>query len=109
MMTITEQTVIPRPTYRQNWPAYNTAQTTEKARLQMLLHDLCRGIEEPPPNKRGRPRNLLSDMVFAVTLKVYSNFSARRFQTDLDDAHAKGYLTKSRTSTASSSTWKTPR
>ncbi len=61
----------------------------------MLLHDLCRGIEEPPPNKRGRPRNLLSDMLFAVTLKVYSNFSARRFQSDLDDAHAKGYLTKS--------------
>ena len=96
-LTISERTVAERPTYRQNWPAYNAAQTTEKARFQVLLHDLCRGIPEPPfdPKRRGRPRNLRSDMVFACTFKVYSGFSARRFQSDLDDAHAKGYLTKS--------------
>src|SRR5437764_13207135 len=33
-----------KPTYRQDWPAYNLAQTTEKDRFQELLSDLCRGI-----------------------------------------------------------------
>src|SRR5690242_1172609 len=32
-----------RPTYKQNWVAYNEAQLTEKKRLQVLLADLCRG------------------------------------------------------------------
>src|SRR5437763_1088114 len=33
--------VIPtKPTYKQDWPAYNLAQATEKRRLQVLLHDL---------------------------------------------------------------------
>src|SRR6185437_3518367 len=67
--------VIPkRPTYKQNWPAYNLAQNTEKHRFQELLADLCRGIEEPPsvPGKRGRKPHLLRDCIFAATLKVYS-------------------------------------
>lgn len=97
-ITLTETTTVaPRPTYKQNWTAYNQAQTTEKAKFQELLFELCQGIEEPPTpeNKKGRPRNLLRDMAFAVALKVYTGFSARRAQTDLDEAHAKGYMTKS--------------
>src|SRR6266508_4674419 len=39
--------VIPKkPTYTQDWSAYNTAQATEKRRLQVLLHDLCRNLPE---------------------------------------------------------------
>ena len=34
-------------TYRQDWPAYNDAQTHEKDRFQILLNDLCSGIAEP--------------------------------------------------------------
>lgn len=45
-----------RKTYRQNWPAYNAAQTTEKARVEMLLKSLCEGIEEPAPDPRGAVR-----------------------------------------------------
>ncbi len=82
-----------RKTYTQNWPAYTLAQTTEKHRFQVLLHDLCRGLPELP-YKKGRPRNPMSDMVFAVVFKVYSTFSARRFMCDLKDAHEKGYLSK---------------
>src|SRR5665213_1323719 len=62
-----------RPTYKQNWPAYNLAQNTEKHRFQELLVDLCRGIEEPPPvpGKRGPKPHLMRDAVFAAALKVY--------------------------------------
>ena len=42
-------------TYPQNWPAYNAAQTNEKDRFMVLLHDLCAGLPEPE-QKRGRPR-----------------------------------------------------
>ena len=47
-VTITKRTCAERPTYRQIWPAYNAAQTNEKAKLQCLLHDLCRGVPGPP-------------------------------------------------------------
>jgi transposase len=86
-----------RPTYRQNWPAYNEAQMTEKNRLQILLRDLCRGIPEPERRvgKRGPAKTPLADQVFACAFKVYSTFSARRFNCDLRDALAKGYLSTS--------------
>jgi transposase len=80
-----------RPTYTQNWPAYNKAQTTEKDQFQSLLHDLCSGIESQPQTK-GRPRIPLSDAVFAATFKIYSTFSGRRFMSDLRDAKAKGFI-----------------
>jgi transposase len=80
-----------RPSYPQNWPAYNAAQTNEKRQFQSLLHDLCSGIAEPQRTK-GRPRIPLSDAVFAATFKIYSTFSGRRFITDLRDAQAKGFI-----------------
>jgi transposase len=86
--------IAKRPTYRQNWPAYNRAQMTEKHRLQALLHDLCRGLQEPerPAGKRGPRKTTLADQVFACAFKVYSTVSARRFNCDLRDAQAKGYM-----------------
>ena len=36
-----------RKTYRQNWRAYNAAQTHEKAKFQELLSELCTDIKEP--------------------------------------------------------------
>src|ERR1700730_13531662 len=36
-----------KPTYGQVWPAYNAAQTNEKAHFQDLLHGLCQSIDEP--------------------------------------------------------------
>jgi transposase len=83
-----------RPTYAQNWPAYNLAQTEEKHRLQVLLHDLCQGVPDLPPAKTGRKPHRARDAVFAMALKVYSTFSERRFSCDLQDAHAAGYLTR---------------
>ena len=82
-----------RLTYRQDWGAYNAAQTTEKTRFQVLLADLCRGVEKPIiPNRHGRRPHLLRDALFAMTFKVYSTFSSRRFHCDLQDAHKRGHL-----------------
>lgn len=82
-----------RTTYKQNWPAYNKAQTHETERLADLLHGLCRGIVQPPQAK-GRPRLLLSDVVFSATFKVYSTVSGRRATSDLKAWQTKGYLTR---------------
>ncbi len=82
-----------RKSYPQNWKAYNAAQTTEKARFQELLHELCEGIEEPT-QKRGRPRIPMSDAIFSAVFKVYSTFSGRRFMTDLRTAHEAGHVSR---------------
>jgi len=91
--TVTETVKVTRKTYKQEWPAYNAAQTQEKRLFQYLLHQLCQGVGEPA-QVMGRKRLPLEDMIFAMAFKVYSTVSCRRFATDLKDAHAKGYLTK---------------
>jgi transposase len=84
-----------RPTYRQDWPRYNEAQTTEKHRFRVLLADLCRGVPQLPRQGRsGRLPGATCDMVFACAFKVYAAVSSRRFMGDLDDAHRQGYLTR---------------
>jgi hypothetical protein len=90
--TLTE-TVTVKQTYKQEWTAYNQAQTNEKERFLALLADLCKGIEAPAQTM-GRPRLPLADMIFASAFKVYSTSSGRRFTCDLKDAHSKGYLSK---------------
>src|SRR5688500_14389207 len=88
---VTETVKVSRKTYSQNWPAYNPAQTQEKSRLQALLYELCRAIPEPE-QRRGRPRLSLADIIFACTFKIYSTVSGRRFQSDLQEAKRRGYL-----------------
>ncbi len=83
-----------KKTYKQNWPAYKQAQNEEKWRFQKLLHDLCSGLDEPRPKKRGRPPVPVSDMVFASVFKVYSTLSALRFGTDLDAAYEEDFLSR---------------
>lgn len=93
---IVADAVPKRPTYKQNWTAYNTAQATEKRRLQVLLHELVSGLpdRERPANKRGPKPHLVRDCIFAMAFKVYCGLSTRRFSTDLLEAHQKGYVTK---------------
>jgi transposase len=89
---ISTDEVPKRKTYKQDWPAYNLAQRTEKHRFQELLADLCRPIEGPPPARTGGYKpHLYRDSVFAMAFKVYSTFSTRRFNCDLADAHERGY------------------
>jgi DDE family transposase/SWIM zinc finger len=90
---VTETVKVSRKTYTQNWPAYNAAQTEEKSRLQALLYELCKAIPEPEQH-RGRPRLSLADIIFASTFKVYSTVSGRRFQSDLQEARRRGFLSQ---------------
>ena len=80
-----------RKTYPQNWPAYNAAQTSEKENLLTLLADLCANVIQPD-YITGRPRFPYADMVYVSALKVYSGFSARRFDTDVRTAAELGYI-----------------
>jgi transposase len=89
---IVTDSVPKKPTYKQDWPLYDLAQTTEKDRFQELLYDLTRGLPDPPRAKTGRKPMPMADMVFASAFKVFSTFSARRFGCDLKDAYEKGYL-----------------
>lgn len=90
--TLTE-TVTVKKTYKQEWSAYNAAQTNERDQFQVLLHQLCQGIGEPSQTN-GRPRLPLEDMIFNCAFKIYSTVSQRRFISDLRDAHSKGYISK---------------
>lgn len=84
-----------KPTYKQKWSEYNSAQTTEKKIFQEFLHQLCQGIAEPDrPRGRGRPPLPINEAVFCGALKVYSLFSSRRFTPDLEAAHARKYISR---------------
>ena len=80
-----------RPTYPQDWPAYNAAQTHEKEHVADLLHSMCEAVVSPEQH-RGRPRIPLGDALFAAVMKVYGTASGRRTATNLREYEAKGYL-----------------
>ncbi len=88
--------ITTRPTYKQNWPAYNHAQATEKNRLQVLLAELCRNLPEPERTKKkcGPKPHLVKDCVFAMAFKVYCGLSGRRFSCDLLEAYERGHTSR---------------
>jgi transposase len=90
--TTTTEAAQVRVSYKQNWPQYNAAQSTEKDHFCRLLHDLVADIPTPPQTGAGRRRLPLSDLIFAAAYKVYSGFSARRFMSDLRAAHEDGLI-----------------
>lgn len=85
-----EQAKRLRVTYKQDWSAYNAAQTREIALFDELLKDLVSVIEEPEQTI-GRPRVPLQTSLFCSIQKVYSQLSLRRahgiFQNAVDKAH----------------------
>jgi hypothetical protein len=85
-----------KKTYRKvDQPIWDHCQMVEKTRFQELLFDLLRGVVEPVRKiVGGRIPNPLRDQLFACAFKVYSTVSLRRFNCDLVDARAKGYLSK---------------
>ena len=80
-------------TCTQEWPAYDYAQMHEQEHFVDLLRDLCNGIKQPEQTF-GRPKLPLADVAFAVTYKVYSTMSGRRFMTDLREAETKELVGK---------------
>ena len=89
--SVPTSSTTPRKTYPQDWLAYNAAQTSEKDTFKELLADLCANITQPTYSF-GRPRLPLADMVYSGATKVYSGFSARRFDCDIREAHRQGFL-----------------
>ncbi len=80
-----------RRTYQQDWPAYNAAQQNEKFHLRHLLADLVALIDEPLHEKGRRPYSR-ADQVFALVYKIYTKLSWRRFDTDLREVCAAGFM-----------------
>lgn len=95
-ITETRQVVLTetRKTYPQQWAAYNEAQTNEKDKFQVLLHNLCKGIPETQDavRGRGRPSLPIRDAIFSACYKVYSTVSSRRFASDLREARDRGHI-----------------
>ena len=92
---VTESVTVTRKTYSQDWKAYNAAQTHEKSELQALLYELCKNLPEPIQRRgKGRPSLSLPDIIFSSVTKIYSTISGRRFDTDLREAKARGYLAR---------------
>ena len=71
--TVTTKTETVKVTYKQNWPAYNAAQTEEKARFIVLLNALCKLVDQPPQHN-GRPRLPLADMIFSCVYESVCGF-----------------------------------
>jgi transposase len=84
-----------RVTYRQDWAAYNAAQTHEQERVAHLLRALCDGIPKPFAKPTGRPRLPRADIVFGLITKVYSTFSGRRADTNIRHAKEAGLVDSS--------------
>lgn len=68
---------IIRPTYSQDWSAYNTAQMDEIRLFDCLLKDLVQTVCEPE-QVMGRPRIPMREQLFCAIQKVYSQLSSRR-------------------------------
>ena len=93
LRAVPEESVSPRTTYSQDWPAYNAAQCNEWPLFAKLLHDLCQLVKEPE-QRMGRRRLPLADMVFAVVYRAYVGFSSRRATGLLEDACVKEMIGK---------------
>lgn len=90
----TVESVVPRPTYGQNWRAYDAAQQHEEEHFRHLLRELCDHVPDEPQAGPGRPRLPLGDMVYSIGTKVYSGMSSRRAMTQLREADDRGDLDK---------------
>jgi transposase len=88
-LTLTEKKV-----YKQDWRAYNLAQSVEAHRFQELLFDLTRGVPEMPVKRTGRRPHLTKDSIFTMGLKVYGTLSSRRSSSEFSEAFDAGYTDK---------------
>lgn len=84
-------TRVARTTYKQDWPKYNAAQTSERSTFLRLLRGLCEGIVQPRQSK-GRPRHNLCDIIFSLVWRAYSGRSMRRMMDELREFRDRGFI-----------------
>ncbi|MFH0862426.1 MAG: transposase [Candidatus Altiarchaeota archaeon] len=91
--TVTETKKV---TYKQDWTAYNKAQTQEITFFDKLLRDLVDNVDEPQrdPNLVGRKPISLRDDLFCSIQKVYSGLSSRRAHTLYRNAQEREQVSK---------------
>jgi transposase len=84
---------IVKKSYPQDWIAYNQAQTQEKILFFELLGELTSLV--PPQKYKGTGRSPadIAEMIFAICLKTYLDFSSRRVESDITMAKKLGYVT----------------
>jgi transposase len=92
-MTVTE---VKKVSYKQDWKAYNKAQTSEINTFDTFLKDLVQSVEEPErdPSITGRKPISLADGIFCSVQKVYSQLSSRRAHSLYKNAERNDQLIK---------------
>ncbi|PIT84462.1 transposase [Candidatus Micrarchaeota archaeon CG10_big_fil_rev_8_21_14_0_10_45_29] len=82
-----------KPTYSQNWPAYNHAKTHEKLLFFKMLRELIDDVVKPEQSFRaGRPNLPFGDLLFSACLREYSSYSSRKTIAELQIAHKMGFI-----------------
>ena len=93
--SIKETTKAVSVKYTQDWASYDAAQMYEGQYFATLLRSLCDTVKQPErPPRRGRPYLPLSDVLYGIGVKVYSEKSGRRAMSDIWNAKAQGLLGK---------------
>jgi transposase len=80
--------------HSQDWHAYHLAKTQEKRLFYQLLFELSKIIPEVEEKETGRPRAKLSDLIFSLGLKLYSNYSGRKSYSDFFHAEKADFISK---------------
>lgn len=81
-----------KPIPKQNWVALTQAQNNEKLMLMDLVKELLDQIEFKHSKKVGRNNLDMKDIIFCLTLKIYSGLSSRRLKSDLQIAKEHDYI-----------------
>ena len=83
----------PRPSYRQNWPAYNAAQRAEPELFGPVLQDLVADLEDPSPVKgTGRPRLPFCDVVYCAVERYVTKKPLRKARGTYDRSRRDGRI-----------------
>lgn len=85
---------LPKPTYSQNWPAYDAAKTNENIFFKKLLQELLiLAVEEKPPVVGRKPFDT-KDKIFAMCMKSYYKADLRKCQSILKELKTLHYIEK---------------
>jgi transposase len=88
------QQLLPLGRDKQDWHAYHLAKTQEKRIFYQLLSELSQIVPEVKKQETGRPRAKLSDLIFSLGLKLYSNYSGRKSYSDFFHSEKAGFIFK---------------
>lgn len=74
-----------KPTYAQNWPLYNAAQTREARHFFATLRELSYFIDSPEQNGKGRRFLPFNDLFFIMGAYTYFRKGSRKLISNVDE------------------------